>query len=185
MIRSDGWSPAVNRSSGGKARRHTGDHALVTVALVDAFKRFTQNLGDRDKVLAHATAGDAEDELSAESTNISTSWSSRKPIPDLCTRGDHLAEHRFLDDQPSVILDVGRRGYGVEKRGHIGHAAHVIELPLAAQPLGDADQVGRFAALEELDNDLVDLPVSVAVEVLGTYQFDDARDGVPFEQHRA
>jgi hypothetical protein len=74
---------------------------------------------------------------------------------------------------------------GVGERGEVGGAADVVELAGSGEAVGDGDEIDGLPALEQLDHDLKDHAVRIAVEVVGAESFDGAGDGVAVEKHRA
>ncbi len=85
---------------------------------------------------------------------------------DLAGRVDEAAQGGGALDDVSVVLDVDGGGDAVDQRGDVGRAAHLLEDVAALQFVHQGNEVGRLAALVQIQDGAVDPAILLAVEVL-------------------
>jgi hypothetical protein len=81
--------------------------------------------------------------------------------------------------------DVGGRGRGGGERTQVGNAAHRLQVLGALQAFRQGNHVRRPAALDQLDDVVIDQPMVAAVEIGLGEQIGDAIPGRVVEQQAA
>ena len=176
----------------GEAGGHAGGHAAAAGDGVHLVHRRLQQLLENDVILGRAPFGDFVDlRLGAVDDLVDL------PAPNLAL----VAAVTQLDD-PGAGLDeppqdgLLRHDLGVERRvgsrrHRTGEGVQVDRTADSRQSAGlvqfggDGHHVGRLAAGEQVEDDLVDRRVRRLVEVDGAQLFHDIGDGVLAEQHAA
>ena len=98
---------------------------------------------------------------------------------------NELAQDRFFAHDPGVVLDVRRRGHEADQVGQIRCAADRFDADLAAQRVGQRDQVDGLAGLEHVEHDLEDPAMGILIEIIGRQELDDLVDGIVLDQDGA
>ena len=168
-----------------EARRHAVEGALVLGVLLDLRQRARQHVGCRLHGTFHVSFGHLEDLLLGEADQVrhvgrfvvGTALNFRG-------RADQFALHVLLRHDFGVELDVGGRTDLLRELRQIGGAAHLFELLLDFEPLGDGVEVDRLQLRRQLLDGAVDQPVLLGVEGFGGDEFLYGDDRVLFEHQR-
>ena len=167
--------PARTDSEGNILRLKEQDRSIWNQVLIARGMQHLSMSAAGDELSAyHLQAGIAACHCAA-SDYESTDW------PRILSLYDRLLE---LDDSP-VIFDMIRGRDGVDQVAEVRDAAHLIEPVASSQLLGDSAGVGRNARVIAGEHGLVDLRVTLHVEVLDLEPRGDRHNCLAVEQDGA
>ena len=98
---------------------------------------------------------------------------------------DESPQQRLVANDARVILEVGRRGHGIDERGEIVEPPGRFHLAGLLELLRDRDHVDHVPALEEADHGPVEPSVRLPIEHGVVEELDGPRHCVPVDQHAA
>ena len=186
MIRSEGWKPAVMWSSSAKPVARPVMCSLRSASSCIRSKARGTMVLIGLKALGLLGAGDLEDRLlrlvhQAVDIVLLLVAAGRHLVGGL----DQAAQDGFLADDAGVVNQGAAEGDDVGERGQVGGSAHLVELVLVAEQVGQGDEVMGLPLVEQLEDGAVDRLVRVPVEILGLEDFDDFQQGPVLEEDRA
>ena len=158
----------------GEARAHAERHVPAGAHLAELEVELAHDLLDGLLRLVHVTVGDLEKELLGLVDDLlRVLWRVIGERGDLRGCLDHLAQGRVSVKHRHVPTPPREGERVVAEVKQVGPAADAVELPLAAEIVGEGDHVDGEVLVEHLVHGTVDLGVARQVEVIGT-EVDEA-----------
>ena len=171
---------------GHEARRHAVEGARILRRLLDLHQRAGQNILRRLHRPLDVSFGHLEylalgisDQLRHVGRFVV------RPLLNLGRRADQLALHVLLGDDLGVEFDVGGRTDLLRQLRQIRCTAHLLQLLLGLEPLGDGIEVDRFQLHRKLLDRAVDRAVLLGVKSVGRDVLLHGDDAVLFQHQRA
>ena len=184
MIRSDDCHPPVRLSIFGNPVGTPVTPSCLPWMLVQHLHGVVHRLLHGDEALLQPPLGDLEDRLFRLVEQVEGVFGLLvRPAGDHARFGDQLAEQRFLEDDPRVVLDVRPGGHLHRQLDEVRLPADAVQLPLPAQFFAHGDAVGRLAPLEQGHDRLKDPPVPFRMEGVLVQHLEHFGDRLAFQQH--
>ncbi len=142
------------------------------------------DVGERQKVLGGAQAGDVEDlGLGPVDDHVHVALTGIRPLGDSSPGIDETAPHGGVAHDLGVVAGVRGSRHRGDERVEVGGAADPVQIAGLGEPVRHGDRISGFAAREQVGDGREDDLVRRAVEVRLADYLDDIRDGILAQQH--
>ena len=159
---------AQNRVQVGEAGGNAQQLILVLLQVLDAVNDLFHCPLDGHEVPPVALLGDAEDLLFGLVHDVISAFA---PFvgqrSDAACGGDQSSQDRSALHNVGVVLHVDGGRHGIDERGDVRGATHLVQLLTPSQLIAEGDEVNRLAAFVQVQRGLIDPAMLLAVEVCG------------------
>ncbi len=179
-----GLEPGSELVEIGEAAGDSGDRLAAALQRLDALHRRPHQLLHAREALQPALLAHLEDPLLRVVEQLFGGGATLESLgDDRRRRLDESPKERLLLHDLGVILDVGRRGHGVDQLTDVFLAAGRIELAAAIELVRERDGIDDFAALRDRDHRAEDPAMPLVVEHRVVDVLTGTENGIRVHEH--
>ncbi len=150
MTSSSLWKPAVSRFRSVKPVSTPVTASFLSARSSMSFIVIAGDQGQRNEALARPLVREADDgSLGLVEDLVRLVLLLVAPVDRLGRGDDQPPQEGLLLDDPGVVFDAQVSGHAVHERGQVGRPADVVELALAAEVLGEGQELHGQAPVDQ------------------------------------